>query len=188
MRLGNPSTVPQRTATRAPTGRHLRGTPRVATGRRRITQLRARLNGEGGIRTLGRGDTPTTVFETAAFDRSATSPRGSVPTRVLYDAVSPERCPSGRRSAPGKRVIGYSPVRGFKSLSLRWSGCGRVRGGPPAVRIGNAEGGSLSPPGQLAQRESARLTRGRSLVQSQYCPLPIRRRAAAARGRSWPRG
>ncbi len=32
---------------------------------------------------------------------------------------TPERCPSGRRSAPGKRVIGYSPVRGFKSLSLR---------------------------------------------------------------------
>jgi hypothetical protein len=32
--------------------------------------------GETGIRTLG-GLAPTTVFETAPFDRSGTSPRGS---------------------------------------------------------------------------------------------------------------
>ena len=37
----------------------------------------ARLNGgETGIRTLG-GLAPTTVFETAPFDHSGTSPRGS---------------------------------------------------------------------------------------------------------------
>jgi hypothetical protein len=31
------------------------------------------IGGEAGIRTLG-GDKPSTVFKTAAFDRSATSP------------------------------------------------------------------------------------------------------------------
>ncbi len=34
--------------------------------------------GETGIRTLG-GLAPTTVFETAPFDHSGTSPRGSEP-------------------------------------------------------------------------------------------------------------
>ncbi len=32
------------------------------------------IGGEAGIRTLG-GDKPSTVFKTAAFDRSATSPQ-----------------------------------------------------------------------------------------------------------------
>jgi hypothetical protein len=32
--------------------------------------------GEAGIRTLG-GDQPSTVFKTAAFDRSATSPQAA---------------------------------------------------------------------------------------------------------------
>ena len=36
-------------------------------------------SGEGGIRTLDAGITDVTVFETAAFNRSATSPRESVP-------------------------------------------------------------------------------------------------------------
>jgi hypothetical protein len=35
--------------------------------------------GETGIRTLG-GVTPTTVFETAPFDHSGTSPRGGFKT------------------------------------------------------------------------------------------------------------
>ena len=33
-------------------------------------------SGGGGIRTLGRGVTPTTVFETARFNHSRTPPRG----------------------------------------------------------------------------------------------------------------
>ncbi len=37
--------------------------------------------GEGGIRTLETGVTRLTVFETAAFNRSATSPRWRVPLR-----------------------------------------------------------------------------------------------------------
>jgi hypothetical protein len=36
--------------------------------------------GEAGIRTLG-GDQPSTVFKTAAFDRSATSPQGAYNNR-----------------------------------------------------------------------------------------------------------
>ena len=38
---------------------------------------REEYGGETGIRTLG-GLAPTTVFETAPFDHSGTSPRGSV--------------------------------------------------------------------------------------------------------------
>jgi hypothetical protein len=34
------------------------------------------IGGEAGIRTLG-GDQPSTVFKTAAFDRSATSPQAA---------------------------------------------------------------------------------------------------------------
>ena len=37
-------------------------------------KLRASNGGEAGIRTLG-GDQPSTVFKTAAFGRSATSPK-----------------------------------------------------------------------------------------------------------------
>ena len=51
-------------------------------------------------------------------------------------------------------------------------GLGRARpAGRPVV--------SCATRGQLAQRESARLTRGRSLVQSQYCPSPQRLRPEA---------
>ena len=39
-------------------------------------RLSGKSGGETGIRTLG-GLAPTTVFETAPFDRSGTSPRGS---------------------------------------------------------------------------------------------------------------
>ena len=40
--------------------------------------------GEAGIRTLG-GDKPSTVFKTAAFDHSATSPIGDrIPEFMLF--------------------------------------------------------------------------------------------------------
>ena len=42
--------------------------------------------------------------------------RRSAPTNDL------ERWPSGRRRSPAKRVRGYKPLRGFKSLPLRQSG------------------------------------------------------------------
>ena len=51
------------------------------------------LRGEGGIRTPDAGITDVTVFETAAFNHSATSPRQSVSTahrhfnRVLILAI-----------------------------------------------------------------------------------------------------
>ena len=38
--------------------------------------------GEAGIRTLG-GDKPSTVFKTAAFGHSATSPKDAYSTRYL---------------------------------------------------------------------------------------------------------
>ncbi len=41
--------------------------------------------GETGIRTLG-GLAPTTVFETAPFDHSGTSPRGSVSGDLVITA------------------------------------------------------------------------------------------------------
>ena len=44
----------------------------------------ARPRGEGGIRTPDAGITDVTVFETAAFNHSATSPRQSVSTASRY--------------------------------------------------------------------------------------------------------
>jgi hypothetical protein len=54
---------------------HLAGIPRhSAVGR--IDAIALIRYGEGGIRTLGRCD-PSTDFESAAFNRSATSPEGA---------------------------------------------------------------------------------------------------------------
>jgi hypothetical protein len=44
--------------------------------------LTSSTGGEGGIRTPDAGITDITVFETAAFNRSATSPRASLSTRT----------------------------------------------------------------------------------------------------------
>ncbi len=52
-------------------------------------------SGEGGIRTPDAGITDITVFETAAFNRSATSPRESIP---------PLPTPSNRRNL---RILNY---------------------------------------------------------------------------------
>jgi hypothetical protein len=52
-------------------------------------------SGEGGIRTPDAGITDVTVFETAAFNHSATSPRESVPPYPyplqlpLHDSLHP---------------------------------------------------------------------------------------------------
>ena len=49
--------------------------------------------GEGGIRTPDAGITDVTVFETAAFNHSATSPRESVSTRTRpfnHDYLAPQ--------------------------------------------------------------------------------------------------
>jgi hypothetical protein len=60
-------------------------------------------SGEGGIRTPDAGITDVTVFETAAFNHSATSPRESLPptpiplqpplrgSRTLHERASLER-------------------------------------------------------------------------------------------------
>jgi hypothetical protein len=58
-------------------------------------------SGEGGIRTPDAGITDITVFETAAFNRSATSPRESIP---------PLPTPSNRRNL---RILNYqtSPAK-----------------------------------------------------------------------------
>ena len=53
-----------------------------------INQLRANISGEGGIRTHG-GVTPTTDFESVAFDLSATSPEPGAPRRVRGRAGNP---------------------------------------------------------------------------------------------------
>ena len=60
-------------------------------------------SGEGGIRTPDAGITDITVFETAAFNHSATSPRKSIPplptpsnrrnTQVFDHRTSPARSP-----------------------------------------------------------------------------------------------
>ena len=42
---------------------------------RRARTAATEASGGGGIRTLGRGVTPTTVFETAPFNHSGTPPR-----------------------------------------------------------------------------------------------------------------
>jgi hypothetical protein len=71
-------------------------------------------NGGGGIRTLVGAKSPETVFETAAFNRSATPPSGgqaSTGRAVRYDRSLLERCPSGRRSATGNRVGGFPASR-----------------------------------------------------------------------------
>ena len=44
-------------------------------GRRSVDPRKRACSGGGGIRTLGRGVTPTTVFETARFNHSRTPPR-----------------------------------------------------------------------------------------------------------------
>ena len=55
----------------------------------------SRRSGEGGIRTPDAGITDITVFETAAFNHSATSPRKSIP---------PLPTPSNRHNV---QILGY---------------------------------------------------------------------------------
>src|SRR5438445_6641997 len=59
-------------------------------------------NGGGGIRTLVGGKPPETVFETAAFNRSATPP-GRSTDRLLAGASS------SKDQAPDRRSGGLSP-------------------------------------------------------------------------------
>lgn len=47
-----------------------------------VARIITQFGGETGIRTLG-GFNPSTVFKTAAFDRSATSPRPVYPIGVV---------------------------------------------------------------------------------------------------------
>ncbi len=63
----------------------------------------------------------TTVFKTAAFDRSATPPRHRL-------RCSAERCLRGRKGPPAKRLTGVNLVRGFKSLPLRLLGAPSLKG------------------------------------------------------------
>ena len=103
---------------------------------------------------------PETIFETAAFDRSATSPpekiaRGHASTATV-DAAGPlrsraERCPSGRRSATGNRVSGISRFEGSNPfLSAARADIGREPCCDEAPGIGHSsdrDGGPV-----LAQR------------------------------------
>src|SRR5215204_928588 len=57
----------------------VKGVRLLVSGPRFLLEPVARKSGEGGIRTPDAGITDVTVFETAAFNHSATSPRESVP-------------------------------------------------------------------------------------------------------------
>ncbi len=66
-----------------------------------------RTGGEGGIRTPETGDTRLTVFETAAFNHSATSPRWRVPRKAAQSArasIPSVRVPSNPAPGAWKRT------------------------------------------------------------------------------------
>jgi hypothetical protein len=72
---------------------------------------------------------------------------------------------SGVRAAEGAR------------LEIAWAGLTRLEGSNPSHSVSRAPGRGAplafrGVPGRIAQRESARFTRGRSLVQSQVRPSP----------------
>ncbi len=62
--------------------------------------------GETGIRTLG-GLAPTTVFETAPFDHSGTSPRGVAACKPVVGALQPDF--HGRSESERRRRLYSSP-------------------------------------------------------------------------------
>ena len=71
--------------------------------------------GEGGIRTPDAGITDVTVFETAAFNHSATSPRESVPP-----PPTPFNCHDTTPLANGsQRTRAISRRTSFRELLLR---------------------------------------------------------------------
>jgi hypothetical protein len=71
--------------------------------------------GEGGIRTLEGPIRPLTVFETAAFDHSATSPRNSIVQ------------PKNRLRPVYDRAVLYGPRRDGRCLRISELACGSVR-------------------------------------------------------------
>ena len=110
----------------------------------------------GGDLNPRRSETPETVFETAAFDRSATPPRARLARafrapdggrRASGTIAAPERCPSGRRSATGNRVGGISRLEGSNpSLSVEGS----------ERESGRREAGLIRCPATVARRHLGR--------------------------------
>src|SRR3954468_13898050 len=125
---------------------------------RRQPRMRSELvSGGGGIRTLVRGLTPETVFETAAFNHSATPPRAGIlvlepdPARAqpadgfLAPVIAPgivataRRCPSDGTSETARETAAHAhrlrprPARGSATASTATSnptgrGGGATRG------------------------------------------------------------
>ena len=92
------------------------------------------IGGETGIRTLG-GVAPTTVFETAPFDHSGTSPRGSGGGRLVGFGGGIKggvRDNAKTLGVPLWRARGLSILGKMKGAVCRGS-CG-VRGRAGAVR------------------------------------------------------
>ena len=90
---------------------------KILCGNRRlwveISRYRRRSGGETGIRTLG-GLSPTTVFETAPFDRSGTSPRWGRGADLA-------NVPGLRKGAEAGFSLSIQPRR------IAWSGTGSGR-------------------------------------------------------------
>ena len=78
--------------------------------------------GETVIRTLG-GLAPTTVFETAPFDHSGTSPRGSRPPNAGQSQAQGAICADRELGALGLRYAAAPAYPWHRNASAEGSGC-----------------------------------------------------------------
>src|SRR5690606_38950904 len=126
--------------------------------------------GEGGIRTLGTL-ARTTVFETAPFDRSGTSPRSTCPRAAgrARGATIVKALRRRKRAGDGAAGGRLSPARAIPAAT---AAAQRRRGGRP----GRSGGRDAPAPARPATRRRGRRGRSRS-----------RRRDRAAHGRGRPR-
>ena len=125
-----------------------RANPRKTSGNQRLSKMRA-AGGERGIRTLGTL-ARSTVFETAPFDHSGTSPRGPALNTSGRTKSRESRWQKPARGEPsGTSPRGPAPnTRGrTKSRETHWQM--PARGAPPA------EGGHAILPKSHAARDCA---------------------------------
>ena len=111
----------------------------------------SRKNGGGGIRTLVRGKPPETVFETAAFNRSATPP-GGTRLRLVDLSCSPPSFCSPRRAASASRASGAR--RSAQSGASGSAGTAGLRGRSLPTR---GEEGAEEPGGLLGHQAGRQL-------------------------------
>ena len=160
-RSGASTSPTPRTGRRSPTTA-CRVIPRAGRSARSRAPSSCGLSGGRSRRRLRSGETAAPERESLAL-----LPSGPDAVRMLPVRGTRPSTPRARSLIPLK-----PPSDGVRS---RWSGC-RVQGtanSPPSA-TGQKEPSSaaiLSSPGRIAQRESARFTRERSLVQSQVRPL-----------------